>query len=269
VDLGAPATLQSVVSQADVVLNTVGPFSRYAEPIISACLQSRTSYVDLANELSAVRALLDRDDEARQLNVQLITGAGFGVVATETLALMLAGASRQPLRSVQVAAAQAVAYASRGVQATIADSLAQGSPRYVDGRLVAARLGEGATTIQFADGPRNVIPVPTGDLIAAQRATGAPDVVAYLPAPETRTTQPDQKIGDLRSLALALGCRVDGTHIEADLSFGEGLEASATIAVEVALRALGNPRPGAWTPGQLFGPELAMACGAVVQGPRL
>jgi saccharopine dehydrogenase (NAD+, L-lysine-forming) len=268
VDIADPTILESVIEQADVVVNTVGPFSQFAEPVISACLQSGTSYVDLANELSAVRALLERDAEARLQGVQLVTGAGFGVVATETLALMLAQASAQPLRSIQVAAAPAVAYASKGVQATIAHALAQGSPRYVDGRLVVGALGEGATTFQFVDGPRQVIPAPTGDLIAAQRATGAPDAVAYVPVPGDRSMQPDEKTKDFRSVAMARGCTADGTHIEADLTFGEGDEASAAIAVEVALRTVANPRPGAWTPGQLFGPQLAKACGAVVHGPR-
>jgi hypothetical protein len=268
VDISNPATLAPLISQADVVVNTVGPFTRYAEPIVSACLESRTSYVDLANELSAVSALLDRDGEARQQEVQLVTGAGFGVVATETLALMLARASRQPLGSIQVVAAPAVAYSSQGVQTTIAESLAQGSPRYVDGRLVVAKLGEGGTLLQFAGGPRQVIPVPTGDLIAAQRATAAPDAVAYMPVPGERSMQSDQKPADLRSLAMALGCSADGTQLEADLTFGEGDAASAAIAVEVVLRTVAGPRPGAWTPGQLFGPELAVACGAVVRGPR-
>jgi pantoate kinase len=134
------------------------------------------SYLDVANELSAVRALLDRDEEERRRGVQLVTGAGFGLVGTEALALMLAHASRQPLRSIQVAAAPAVAYASRGVQATIADSVAQGCPRFVDGRLEFGPAGEGITTLQFADRPRQVIPAPVGDLIAAQLAAGAPNV---------------------------------------------------------------------------------------------
>jgi short subunit dehydrogenase-like uncharacterized protein len=265
VDVVDPATLESVIAQADLVLNTIGPFSRFAEPIVSACVQAATPYVDLANELSAVRALLDRDEEARRHEVQLVTGAGFGVVATETLALMLAHAS--PLQSIQVAAAQAVAYASRGVKATIADGMAQGSPRYVDGQLVVGAFGEGVTTVQFPDGPRQVIPAPVGDLLAAQRATGARDVVAYVTLPGERSVQ-TKPVANLRSVATAFGCSADNTRTEADLSFGEGFEASATIAVEVALRTLQAPRPGAWTPGQLFGTGLALACGAVVQGPR-
>jgi len=267
VDIGDPATLEPLIRQADVVLNTVGPFTRFAQPIVSACLQARTPYVDLANELSAALALLDRDAEAQRQGVQLVTGAGFGVVATETLALLLAHTSPQPLQSLEVAAAQAVAYATRGVQDTIAEILAQGSPRYVDGRLVVRPLGEGATTLQFADGPREVIPVPTGDLVAAQRATGASNVVAYAPLRGERSIQAGAG-EDLRSVAMARGCSADGVQVEADLNFGEGFAASAAIAVEVAVRTAGNQRAGAWTPGQLFGSELAVACGAVVRAPR-
>jgi short subunit dehydrogenase-like uncharacterized protein len=267
VDIGDHATLEPVIRQADVVLNTVGPFSRFAVPIVSACLQARTPYVDLANELSAVRALLDRDGEARRQGVQLVTGAGFGVVATETLALMLSQASPRPLASVQVAAAPAVALTSSGVQQTIADSLAHGSPRYVDGRLVVRATGEGATTLQFVNGPRRAIPAPVGDLIAAQRATGAPNVVAYAALRGELSVAPDQ-VKDLRSVAMAVGCSVDGAQLEFDLSFGEGSGASAAIAVEVAVRTLANSQPGAWTPGQLYGSELALACGAAVRGPR-
>jgi short subunit dehydrogenase-like uncharacterized protein len=268
VDVGNTATLEPVIAQADAVLNTVGPFTRFAEPIVAACLRAATPYVDLANELSAVRTLLDRDGEARRQGVPLITGAGFGVVATETLALMLARASSRPLQNLQVAAAQDVAYATRGVQATIADGLAQGSPRYVNGDLVVATFGEGATTLAFPDGPRQVVPAPVGDLVAAQRASGAPDVVAYVPLPRERLVQQPDRDRDYRSTAFALGHTAEGTPIQADLSFGEGFEASATIAVEVAVRTLTNPRPGAWTPGQLFGSDLARACRAAISGPR-
>jgi hypothetical protein len=120
--------------------------------------------------------------------------------------------------------------------------------------------------LQFPDGPRQAIPAPVGDVVAAQRATGAANVIAYAPLPAERSVQPDHAT-DWRSVAMAVGCTADGAQIEADLSFGEGCEASAAIAVEVAVRTLADPRPGAWTPGQRFGTELALACGAVVRPP--
>jgi short subunit dehydrogenase-like uncharacterized protein len=267
VDASVPETLDSAVSGTDLVVNTVGPFTRLAAPLIEVCLRARVPYVDVANELEAVLALLDRDAEARRRSVTLVTGAGFGVVATETLALLLARSATEPLRSVQVAAAPAVAYASPGVQTTVAETLARGGARYLDGRLVRVPLGEGATLLDRLGGVRRVIPVPVGDLVAAQRATRAPDVVAYAPVPAERPAGPaaTPTVQEWRSYAWAAGSTEHGLQLEAQLTFGEGFRASAVIAAEVAVRLLAGPRPGAWTPGQLFGPELALACGAAVR----
>jgi saccharopine dehydrogenase-like NADP-dependent oxidoreductase len=46
-------------------------------------------YVDIANEWPAVRDLLNRGEQARAHGVALVTGAGFGPAATETLVLHL------------------------------------------------------------------------------------------------------------------------------------------------------------------------------------
>jgi short subunit dehydrogenase-like uncharacterized protein len=46
---------------------------------------------------------------------------------------------------------------------------------------------------------------------------------------------------------------------------GEGVRATAAIAAETARRVLAGTKPGAWTPGQLFGAALvADATGAQV-----
>src|SRR4051812_43666783 len=104
-DLSNANAMLSLVADADLVVNTVGPFSEHAGPIVDECIRACVAYVDLANELSAVRALLARDAEARRRGVSLVTGAGFGVVATETLALRLAQRSREQLVNVEVASA--------------------------------------------------------------------------------------------------------------------------------------------------------------------
>jgi short subunit dehydrogenase-like uncharacterized protein len=259
-DLGNPEACRSLVAGVDLVLNTVGPFSRHAGPVVDACVQAGVAYVDLANELPAVRQLLERDAEARRRGVVLVTGAGFGVVATETLALLLAQETGGQLVEVQLAAVPAVASTSAGVRATVAEALTGGSARYRDGQLVAAPFGEGKRMVEFPEGPRQVVPVPVGDLVAAQRATGAPNVVVY--GDVAAHAEPPPDTANLRSYAWAAATTVNGHCLEARLAFGEGLQASASIAVEVAARVLASPSPGAWTPGQLFGRGLAEACGA-------
>ena len=111
-DLSNAEACRSLVAGADLVLNTVGPFSRHAGPVVDACVRAGVAYVDLANELPAVRELLQRDSEARRRGVVLVTGAGFGVVATETLALLLAQQNGERLVEVQLATAPAVASSS-------------------------------------------------------------------------------------------------------------------------------------------------------------
>src|SRR5215475_11222521 len=89
VEAGDAASLAGAVAGVGVVVSTIGPFARQAGPVIDACLAARVPYVDIANEWSAVRGLLDRDDQARAQGVTLVTGAGFGPAATETLVLRL------------------------------------------------------------------------------------------------------------------------------------------------------------------------------------
>lgn len=71
-----------------VVLNTIGPFSQTALPIARACLPG-SHYLDLANDMAAVPALLDLHEEAISAGSTLVTGAGFGVLATEAIVAKL------------------------------------------------------------------------------------------------------------------------------------------------------------------------------------
>jgi uncharacterized protein YbjT (DUF2867 family) len=108
VDAGDAASTAGAIAGAGVVLSTIGPFARQAGPVIDACLAARVPYVDIANEWPAVRGLLDRDEQARAHAVALVTGAGFGPAATETLVLRLVERMGAVPDLVRVAAAAGV-----------------------------------------------------------------------------------------------------------------------------------------------------------------
>jgi saccharopine dehydrogenase (NAD+, L-lysine-forming) len=252
------ASLADATAGVGVVVSTIGPFARRAGPVVDACLASGVSYVDIANEWSAVRGLLDRDEHARARAVALVTGAGFGPAATETLVLRLVRQVGTVPRRVRVAAAAHVTRQGDGVRQTIRESLSQGALTYRDGQVVRQPLGIGATVLTFGGAPRRMLPGPVGDLEAARLASGAADVVAYIADPAAPSSGTD-------SFAWAEVVTLDGDLAVAELVTGEGVRATASIAAETARRVLAGVAPGAWTAGQLFGPDLVSdATGAQV-----
>jgi short subunit dehydrogenase-like uncharacterized protein len=258
VDVGDRGSLAEAVAGAGVVLSAIGPFARQAGPVIDACLTAGVSYVDIANEWLAVRGLLDRREDARAREVALVTGAGFGPAATETLVLRLVERMSVVPARVRVAAAAAVARQSGGVRQTIQESLPQGAITYRDGQVVREALGSGAAVLTFGGSQRQMLPGPVGDLETARLASGAADVVAYIENPAAHR-------GGTDSWAWAEVTGPDGRIASAELRTGEGVCATAAIAAESTQRVLAGAAPGAWTPGSLFGAGLVTdATGALV-----
>jgi short subunit dehydrogenase-like uncharacterized protein len=250
VDGGDAASLAEAIAGVGVVLSTIGPFARQAAPVIDACLAARVHYVDIANEWPAVRGLLDRDEQAHAHAVALVTGAGFGPAATETLVLRLVEQMGAVPHLVRVAAAAGVTRQSDGVRQTIQESLSQGvALTYRDGQVVREALGSGATILTFGDERRQMLPGPVGDLETARLASGAANVVAYIASPAARGSGAD-------SYTWAEVSGPGGRTLTAELHTGEGVQATAAIAAETTLRVLAGVRPGAWTAGQLFGAAL-------------
>jgi len=259
VDASDAALLAEAIAGVGVVLSTIGPFARQAGPVIDACLAAGVSYVDIANEWAAVRGLLDRDEQARARAVTLVTGAGFGPAATETLVLRLVGQTGAVPGLVRVAAAAAVTGHSDGVRQTVQESLSQGvTITYRDGQVAREALGSGATVLTFGGAQRQMLPGPVGDLEAARLASGAANVVAYISDPATASS-------GTASCTWAEVTAPDGHVAVAELVTGEGVRMTAAIAAETARRVLAGAKPGAWTPGQLFGAALVTdATGAQV-----
>src|SRR5215831_18726889 len=184
VDASDAASLAEAIAGVGVVLSTIGPFARQAGPVIDACLAAGVSYVDIANEWVAVRGLLDRDEQARAHAVTLVTGAGFGPAATETLVLRLVDQMGTVPDLVRVAAAAEVTSQGDGVRQTMQESLSQGvAVTYRDGQVVWEDLGRGATVLGFGGVRRQMLPGPVGDLETARLASGAANVVAYIANP--------------------------------------------------------------------------------------
>ena len=77
-DAGDPASLQAVAESTRVVITTVGPYLLYGEPLVAACAEAGTDYVDLTGEPEFVdRMYLDHHDRAVQTGARIVHACGF------------------------------------------------------------------------------------------------------------------------------------------------------------------------------------------------
>src|ERR1700761_2606527 len=285
-----------------VVINTIGPFATTAVPIIQACLPG-SDYLDLANDVAAVSAVLALDDQASAAGRTVLTGAGFGVTATESVVVRLCQDRPTPAR-VRVDMVPSVAGEAGPLGDALAGSLLDGLPgvpggarpgprRSQRGRLAPAQLGGDEAHLTLPDGAEvTTAGLPLGELIAAQRASGAPEVLsASTEAPSGRVVRavlpvaaallqitPVREYANKRLARLELKAHdpndehsyghavvtwPDGTTREGWLRLGDAQAFTGAIPAEITRRLLdGQGRPGAYTPAALFGPTLAEACGA-------
>ena len=90
-DVGDPASLRAMAEQARVVLTTVGPYQKYGEPLVAACVEAGTDYADITGEPEFVGRLIERyDDAAREQGVRIVNCCGFDSIPHDLGAYMMA-----------------------------------------------------------------------------------------------------------------------------------------------------------------------------------
>jgi len=285
------------VSQASVVVSTVGPFVTTAPSVIAA-LPAGAHYVDINNEIDAIEYALSLHDSSIAAGRTLVSAAGFGVLGTESVVLELCKDQPTPA-SVRVDALPSVAtepgFMGAALAGTIVDGFRAGGRRVRGNRFVSSTPGGEVETVTTPDGHvLKTSSFPSGDLLTAWRASGAPDVVcgsSEISIPAVARAAMPAILGVMRSTRLrrfatnrlarmkfAVGPRPrefswsharikwpDGTMREGWLRSGDGMDFTADVAAEVAVRlARGEGKPGAYTPGQLFGPSLATDVGSTL-----
>ena len=291
------ATLAELVERRPaVVVNTVGPFTATAAKVALACLPG-THYVDVANEFPALEAVLALHEQAVAAGRTLVTAAGFGVLGTESVLLRVLDGQDQIPSRVRVDAMPSVAGEPGKVGTALASSIlggiGSGGGSIDGGRMTKGPVGADAITLTTPAGEKIVTgSVPTGDLLTAWRASKAPKVVsgsAMVPTGSAfRMLQPALialfkipavtrfAIGRLAEVTMKAKERPrenSWTHARAEwpsgavregwLRTGDAMDFTVAATAEVAMRlARGEGTPGAYTPGALFGPDLAVVAGA-------
>ena len=77
-DSGDPDSLAAMCARTDAVITTVGPYQLYGEPLVEACAESGTDYVDLSGEPAWMRDMIERyDAKARETGARIVHSCGF------------------------------------------------------------------------------------------------------------------------------------------------------------------------------------------------
>lgn len=285
-----------------IVLNLLGSYAATA-PVLARAALPGGAYVDLANDLGVLEALLGLGDEAERAGSTLITGAGFGVVGTEAVVAHLC-AGRPAASAVRVDALASFAtedgVMGEALAESLADVLVAGGRRYRGGEPVPAGLGSGIRRHTLPDGTSlATASFPSGELLAARIASGAPDVdatSALLPASTAmRVVLPAlgvmvripavrraivRRMGAVKTTAAprprphswghAVVSWPDGTKQEGWLRADDAMDFTADVLAVVTARLVRLEAPaGAFTPAAAFGPEIAVEAGAtLLDGPQ-
>jgi short subunit dehydrogenase-like uncharacterized protein len=83
-DATDPASIRDVAKSTRVVISTVGPYISYGEPLVAACAESGTDYVDLTGEPEFVDLMyLRHHATAERTGARIVHGCGFDSIPTD------------------------------------------------------------------------------------------------------------------------------------------------------------------------------------------
>lgn len=76
IDVQDHSALIKLLSDADMVLTTVGPYYRYGVPILKAAIESGCHYIDINDDWEPTLEMLELNDEAKRAGITAIIGMG-------------------------------------------------------------------------------------------------------------------------------------------------------------------------------------------------
>jgi short subunit dehydrogenase-like uncharacterized protein len=186
-ELDDKVALSKALKGVAVVLHCAGPFSATSQPMIEACLESGSHYLDITGEISVFANAHRQSDEAARADIVLMPGVGFDVVPTDCLAAALVKAL--PAATAMTLALEFDGSMSPGTAKTSIEGLAGGGCIRRDGKLKWVPLAWKTREIPFRHGTHLAVTIPWGDVFTAYISTGVPDIDVYMSTPPSSILQ--------------------------------------------------------------------------------
>ena len=294
-ELGLPVRVFSLDSEADTrthlrdvaaVLHCAGPFSRTSAPMLEACIETGTHYLDITGELDVFEAIHNQNERIATASIVALPGTGFDVVPSDCLAAKLK-------RAVPGADSLSIGFRSShgkggpGTMKTMFEGMAKGARVRRDGKIVL-KTEQMVKSFPFIDDKEQpAVALSWGDVATAYRSTGIPNIECFIGVPkqQIKGMQPSPGVRRVLSLPLvqkygqkAIGRLVkgptederrgghmylvgevsapDGSRKRMRLTLPDGSEFTAAAALACVERVLAGDVPaGAQTPATAFGAD--------------
>lgn len=181
VSLDEPDRLRHKLEDVTAALHCAGPFVHTSSPMVEACLDTETHYLDLTGEMDVFRRLAARSNEAEAAGIMLLPGIGFDVVPSDCLANFV-GSPVDGATTLEIAI-YAQGTVSQGTLKTLIEQMGRGGLVRRESRLREVPPGWTSRTVDFGDRERRVISIPEGSVVTSGYSTDVPNVTAYLALP--------------------------------------------------------------------------------------
>jgi short subunit dehydrogenase-like uncharacterized protein len=178
IDLNNSQHLQDALQEVKAVVHAAGPFQFTAKQMVEACIKARTHYIDINGDISVFEMLRQYDAQAKQAGIMVLPGAGFDVVPTDCLALLLKNLLPDAV-NLKLAFATIGGGLSHGTASTMVNKLGEGGSVRKNGKIVQVPLGQKGFWVDFGKKRLFVMSIPWGDIATAYYTTGIPDIESY------------------------------------------------------------------------------------------
>lgn len=123
-DIEDQASLAAIARRTKVVIAMAGPYAKFGEPIVEACLAEGTHYVDITGEPWYIRKLMDRYHEAAAVkNIRIVPTCGYDSIPSDIGTFFLAQHAREKLNKEVTDVRMLIAGGKGGISGGTIDSL--------------------------------------------------------------------------------------------------------------------------------------------------
>jgi short subunit dehydrogenase-like uncharacterized protein len=220
------AALQAALEPCAAVISCAGsPFTAHGEPVLRAAIATGTHYLDTTGEQPFMRTVFDRDADAREAGVALVTAMGFDYVPGDMVAALTCE-DAGPLDEVRLAYWTESFGPSRGTTISAVGQIGSEELEWRDGRLQTGSKSVRRPTVDFPApaGRQRMVAYPAGEHFTVPRHIDTRNVRTSLSA---STVAPHPKLGatvpfTMPAIRFALRTRAKGMVDKAIAKMPEG-----------------------------------------------